>query len=159
MNSRALRMERNVLIIEKMEAQDLDEVLEIECSSSLSPWSKKMFVEEMENPLAHCFVIRMRERPGHSVIGFICFRTIGDESELLNICVHPQYRQTGIGRSLMEFYLGFCRKKRIKRFYLEVNASNESAVHLYQLFSYQSSGVRKKFYQGKFDALLMARKA
>jgi len=159
MNSCALEMELKTVMIKKMQAQDLDEVLEIERSSSLSPWSKNMFVEEMQNPRVHCFVIRTRRMPRHSVMGFVCFRNIGDESELLNICVHPQYRQMGIGRRLMEFYLAFCGKKRIKTFYLEVDASNESAVRLYQLFSYQSSGVRRKFYQGKFDALLMVRKA
>jgi len=94
----------------------------------------------------------------HPVVGFICFRNIEDESELLNICVHPHYRQSGIGKKLMQFYTGFCIKKKIKAFYLEVNASNRSAVHLYQSFSYQQLGIRKKFYQGKSDAFLMARK-
>jgi ribosomal protein S18 acetylase RimI-like enzyme len=65
----------------------------------------------------------------------------------------------GIGKKLMQFYIGFCRKMKIKTFYLEVNALNQSAVHLYQHFSYQSLGMRRKFYQGKFDALLMTKKA
>lgn len=140
-----------------MEVQDLDEVLKMQ-SSSFIPWSKNMFIEEMQNPFSYCFVINMKVRPRDQMMGFICFRNIGDESELLNICVHPQYRQMGIARKLMQFYIEFCRKKKVKAFYLEVNALNRSAVHLYQLFSYQPLGMRKKFYQGKFDALLMVRK-
>jgi ribosomal-protein-alanine acetyltransferase len=151
-------MELKRLIIKKMETKDLDEVLDMEASSSLNPWSKNMFIEEMKNPFAFCFIIKMKGIPKHQVKGFICFRNIGDESELLNICVHSQYRQMGIGKKLMQFYIGFCRKMKIKTFYLEVNASNRSAVHLYHLFSYQSLGMRKKFYQGKFDALLMVKK-
>jgi ribosomal-protein-alanine N-acetyltransferase len=142
-----------------METRDLDDVLDMEASSSLNPWSKNMFLKEMKNPFTYCLIIKMKGILKHQVMGFICFRNIGEESELLNICVHPQHRQMGIGRKLMQFYIGFCRKKKIKTFYLEVNASNHSAIRLYQHFSYQSVGMRKKFYQGKFDALLMVKKA
>ena len=141
-----------------MENKDLDEVLGMEASSFPNPWSKNMFIEEMKNPFAYCFIIKMKGISKPVVMGFICFRNIGDESELLNICVHSQYRQMGIGKKFMQFYIGFCRKMKIKTFYLEVNVSNQPAVHLYHLFSYQSLGMRKKFYQGKFDALLMVKK-
>jgi len=141
-----------------METKDLDEVSDKEAFSSLNPWSKNMFTEEMKNPFAHCFVIEMKGILNPQVLGFICFRNIGDVSELLNICVHHQYRQMGIAKKLMEFYISFCKKMKTKTFYLEVNASNQRAVHLYQLFSYESLGMRKNFYQGGFDALLMVRK-
>ena len=142
-----------------MDIKDLHEVQFIAASSSLNPWSKNMFIGEMRNSFSHCFITKIRERSNPPVLGFICFRNVEDESELLNICVHPQYRQLGIGKRLMQFYIGFCRKMKIKTFYLEVNALNQSAVHLYQHFSYQSLGMRRKFYQGKFDALLMTKKA
>ena len=153
-----MSIELKRLDIKKMEMIDLDEVLNIETFSSSHPWSKNMFIEEMKNPLAYCFIIIMQGIAEHKVMGFICFRKIEDESELLNICVHPQYRKMGIAKRLMDFYIEFCRKREIKSFYLEVNASNQPAVHLYHLFFYQSLGRRKKFYQGKFDALLMVKK-
>jgi ribosomal-protein-alanine N-acetyltransferase len=145
--------------IRKMIMQDLDEVLSIAISNSLTPWSKNMFVEEMRNPVAYCFVMVTEEGSKQPVIGFICFRNVEEESELLNICVHQAYRQLGIGKKLMEFYIDFSRRRGSKTFYLEVHPSNHTAIHLYQLFSYQSSGIRKEFYQGKFDALLMMKKA
>jgi ribosomal-protein-alanine N-acetyltransferase len=151
-------MESKKVVIKKMEAEHLADVLSIENSSSQSPWSEKMFIEELKNPFAHCFTIRTEETPQHQVTGFICFRNIRDESELFNIAVHPHFRQLGIGKTLMEFYFDFCEKRQIKSFFLEVNSSNASAIHLYQLFYYQPIGIRKKFYQEKFDALLMIRK-
>ena len=141
-----------------METEDLDEVCDMEASCSITPWSKNMFIEEMKNPFAHCFVIKMKGRLNAQVVGFICFQNIGDESELLNICVHQQYRQMGIGRKLMQFYIRFSKKTKTKTFYLEVNASNQPAVRLYELFSYESLGMRKKFYRGELDALLMVKK-
>src|SRR4030042_1892519 len=112
-----------------------------------------MFTEEMQNPSAHCFVIQMNGILRDQTVGFICFQNIENESEILNICVHPRFRQLGIGKQLMQFYIDFCRK--IKTFFLEVSASNQPAIHLYRLFSYQTVGIRKRFYQGTLDALLM----
>jgi ribosomal-protein-alanine N-acetyltransferase len=151
-------MDLGKVVIQKMESQDLDEVFSIETSASIAPWSKNMFVEEIRNPFAYCFVMRGEDGCKQPVIGFICFRNITEESELLNICVHPDYRQLGVGKRLMQFYVDFSSRRGIKTFYLEVNSSNQSAIHLYQLFSYQSSGMREKFYRGKFDALLMMKK-
>jgi ribosomal-protein-alanine N-acetyltransferase len=117
-----------------------------------------MFIEEIRNPSAFCFVIKREGEPKEPVIGFICFRNIVNESELLNIGIHLQYRLLGLGKKLMQFYMDFCCREGIQTFYLEVNSSNRPAIHLYQCFSYRSFGKRKKFYQGQFDALLMMKK-
>jgi ribosomal-protein-alanine N-acetyltransferase len=144
--------------IQKMTPQDLDEVLAIEACAPPTPWSKNMFSEEMQNPFSSCFVIKVGVELRQPIIGFICFRNIAEESELLNIAVHPHYRRLGVGIKLMEFYIDFSSQRGIKVFYLEVNSSNQSAIHLYQRFSYQSFGMRKRFYQKQFDALLMMKK-
>ncbi len=140
-----------------MDFKDLDEVISLERSNPLTVWSKEMFIGEMRNPFAYCFVTKADDGPSQPAIGFICFRNVVDESELLNICVHPDYRRLGIGKGLMQFYIEFSRQRGIKTFHLEVYSSNHSAIHLYQLFSYESSGIRKNFYQGKFDATLMTK--
>jgi ribosomal-protein-alanine N-acetyltransferase len=151
-------MEWEKVTIQKMDIQDLDEVICTESSYSGAPWSKHMFVEEMRNPFACCFVMKIGGLPRQRVIGFICFRNVAEESELLNICVHPDYRQLGAGKRLMEFYVEFSRGRGIKTFHLEVHSSNDSAIRLYRMFSYEASGMRKKFYQGRFDALLMTKR-
>ena len=142
-------------VIQKMDEKDLGEVVAIAASSTSNPWSMNMFIGEMFNPLSHCFVAKIKGCSKNPLMGFICFRIIEDESELLNICVHPQYRQLGVGKKLMQFYISLCSKMKIKTFYLEVDSSNQVAIHLYHLFTYQRVGIRKKFYRGKLDALLM----
>ncbi len=141
-----------------MDIKDLGEVLSMEAPGSLAPWSKNMFIDEMRNASAFCFVIKKEDGSEQPVMGFICFRNMAEESELLKIYVHPDHRKLGVGKKLMEFYIDFSRQRGIRTFYLEVYSSNHSAIHLYQLFSYQPSGMRRKFYQGKFDALLMTKK-
>ncbi len=141
----------------KMVPEDLTEVFSIETSDLVAPWSIKMFLAEMEHPLAHCFVVKRKDGFDHYVVGYVCFRNVTEESELLKICVHPGYRRLGIAKRLMQFYLEFSYRMGVRIFHLEVNASNHPAIHLYQSFSYQSSGARKKFYQENWDALLMVR--
>ncbi len=142
-----------------MEVGDLKPVLSMEALSSLMPWSEKMFLEEMRNPGSHCYVIKGLQEAEEQVLGFICFRRVVDESELLNLCVHPGYRRRGIGRILMKFYIDLCRDQLIHQFFLEVNAENEAALRLYRSFSYEPVGVRPRFYRGETDALLMKKTA
>jgi len=151
-------MASEIFTIKKMEVEDMDEVLPIAAASPLNPWSKDMFLGEVAHPLSHCFLIcGENDRNKDIPLGFICFRNIGEESELLNICIHPRHCQKGLGKILMEFYIDFCSKKGVKKYYLEVNPQNIPAVHLYQSFDFKPAGKRKNFYQGKYDALLMER--
>ncbi len=142
-----------------MDINDLKPVLSMEALSSLTPWSEKMFLEEMRNPASHCYVIKDLQNAGDPVLGFICFRRVIDESELLNLCVHPGYRRRGIGRVLMTFYIDLCREYHIRQFFLEVDPENQAALRLYRSLSYQPVGVRPRFYRGKTDALLMKKTA
>jgi ribosomal-protein-alanine N-acetyltransferase len=143
--------------IHPLTLQDLDPVVSIAASSSLAPWSKRMFLEEMSNPHAHCFVMKLEHPSERSVIGFICFRTLGEESEVLNLCIHDEFRRTGLGRRLMQFYLQVCKNLNARRSYLEVSITNQPALHLYRSLAYRPVGRRPRFYQGKFDALLMTK--
>jgi len=144
--------------IAKMSLEDFQEVLTISTSFPLVPWTQRMFLEEMANPLSHCFVAKLERNHGASVIGFICFRNVEDESELLHLCVHPHHRQKGIGKRLMQFYIDFCIQRGIHSFYLEVDPSNQPALHLYKGFSYNLLKVRKNFFQGNQEGWVMVKK-
>lgn len=138
-----------------MEPADLDEVLDIELRSSLVPWTRPMFLGEILNPYSHCFVMESRGARGRQIVGFVCFRHLGEESELLNLSVHPEHRSLGLGKTLMQFYTASCSEAKVKRSYLEVSSTNHPAIQLYQDFAYRSVGRRVKFYCGQWDALLM----
>jgi ribosomal-protein-alanine N-acetyltransferase len=144
--------------IQTMQIEDLDQVMSLERTNPLTVWSKQMFIEEMRHPVAYCFVMKTQDGAKHPVIGFICFRNVEEESELLNICVRPDCRRLGVGRKLMRFYVEFSRQRGIETLHLEVSSSNQPAIRLYQSLAYESSGLRKNFYQGRLDALVMTKK-
>ena len=151
-------VELDRVVIREIKPEEVGDIFSISSSSPLNPWSKRMLLEEMTNPISHSFLIQRVEKMGDiSILGFICFRNIGDESELLNIVVRPQCRQRGFGKKLMEFYIDFCSRRGINKYYLEVSTSNIEAIHLYRSFAFQPMGTKKRFYQGQFDAFLMVR--
>ncbi len=146
------------LFFRKMEVEDLEKVLSIAATDLSNPWSKNMFFEELSRPSSHCFVLFER-RHGYweELLGYICFRNLDGESELLSIAIAPGHRQRGLGKKLMEFYIDFCKQRGVKTFYLEVNPQNISALRLYQSLSYKEVGRRKNFYRNQEDALVMER--
>jgi ribosomal-protein-alanine N-acetyltransferase len=144
--------------IRKMEMNDVEDILPISATAVLNPWSKNMFLEELAQPSSHCFLLSHNsDAPKDIPLGFICFRTLGEESELLNLAIAPHHRQKGLAKKLVQFYIDFCHERGVKQFYLEVNPQNLPALRLYQSFAYKVAGKRKKFYQGQYDALLMER--
>lgn len=150
--------EEEEFTIRKMETVDVDEIFSIAATSTLNPWSRNMFLEEIAHPFSGCFLICAEEgRSTATPAGFICFRHIGEESELFNVCVHPRYRHKGLGRRLMAFYIDFCAQKGVKKIFLEVSPLNLPALRLYHSLAFQEAGIRKGFYQGKYDAILMER--
>ena len=140
-----------------MTSGELEAVQRIAATNSVNPWTEEMFRKEMGSPLSHCYIIENGGDSGDSVLGFLCFRVIAEESELLNLGVHPEHQEKGWGRALMDFYLRFCREAKVKTSYLEVDSLNHRALRLYESLSYQAVGKRKRFYQGKRDALVLKR--
>ena len=146
-------------MIHKMDESDLDEVAEMDASSRPTPWSRQSFFQELQNPFSYCFTLK-KEIDSHARnIGFLCFRIVGEESEILSLVIHPKYRRKGSGKQLMKFYIDFCSQREIKAFYLETGASNQGAICLYESFSYHPIAIKRKYYQGEEDALLMMRRA
>ena len=143
--------------IQKMTLDDLDQVVWMESRCSLVPWSREAFVNEMSSPPTHFFTLKTTGRSPTVLIGFICFRTVEDESELLNLCVHPEYQRMGFAQDMMTFYIHFCRTMNIRKMFLEVGCTNQAAIRLYESLSYEPVGKRPRFYQGRIDALVMRR--
>lgn len=142
-----------------MNVNDVGNVLPIAADTLFNPWSEKMFLEELAHSPSHCFLLYCKGDGDEEIpLGFICFRNVGEESELLNIAVSSHHRQKGLGKKLMAFYIDFCKGAGITKYFLEVSPENVSALHLYQSFGYQPTGTRKRFYQGKYDARVMEKR-
>lgn len=92
--------------------------------------------------------------------GFSLFRTVSTDAELLLLGVSPQFRKRGIGRMLLDHFIGQARDNGSSRVHLEVRDGNP-AVHMYRSAGFSCVGRRRKYYRGRtggeFDALTFSR--
>lgn len=136
-----------------MTEDDIDEVLEIENLSFPSPWSKRLFLNELVNPNSHIVLAR---DDMDTILGFVCFWIVADETHILNIAVHPGFRRRGIAKSLLTHVLEFAKNKGISYFALEVRNRNQAAIEFYKGFGFKAVGARKGYYADTGeDAILM----
>lgn len=132
---------------------DIDAVLGIEKLSFPSPWSKRLFLDELANPNSH--IILAKDDMGH-ILGFACFWIVLDEAHILKVVVHPGFRRQGVAKRLLSYVLGYVKEKRVNYFALEVRHLNEAAIELYKGFGFKVVGVRKGYYTDTGeDAVLM----
>lgn len=108
------------------------------------PWSADEFADLKKSG---CEIIASKN-------GFIVYRTVCDESEIITIGVHPDARRTGIGIALIGVMEADLKKQGVKHIFLEVAADNAPARALYEQTGFVRVGVRPKYYDG-VDAIMM----
>ena len=75
----------------------------------------------------------------------------------MNIVTKKDKREKGIGSALLQEIINFAKQKKAKTITLEVNENNKPAIKLYEKFNFKQVGLRKKYYNGIYDAILMTR--
>ncbi len=140
--------------IQKMQAEDMDEVLAIEKQSFSDPWSKKNFQAELELTFSWAWVAKLNQQ----LVGYSCCWEIEDELQIANLAVHPDYRKKGIGKKILQEILNRACQKKLKQVTLEVRESNQWGLKLYYAFGFMEIGRRKKYYQKPAeDGLILAK--
>lgn len=138
-----------------MTTQHLAEVVSIEVRCFASPWTDKMFENDLKLESARYFVAL----GGGEVIGYAGMWCVLDEAQITNVAVEPEYRRFGVGSALIGKLLEVCGKEDITTVFLEVRSSNTAAQELYGKFGFEVQGVRRGYYgDNGEDAIVMVRK-
>lgn len=125
-------------------AADLDAVLQIEQASFVNPWTREMYLAELENPgVSYCYVARNSTR---EVVGYCSFWCVVDELHINNLAVAPQYRGAGVGTALLREVMRQGARLGANRATLEVRRSNDAARRLYERLGFFVAGVRQEYY-------------
>jgi [ribosomal protein S18]-alanine N-acetyltransferase len=92
------------------------------------------------------------------VQGFLIARQVLDEMEILNLAVNPALRLRGIGSALLKSAMDWGTSKKAARAFLEVRASNETAIQFYRAHGFEIAGRRKNYYADPVeDAFVLTR--
>jgi ribosomal-protein-alanine N-acetyltransferase len=134
----------------------VDEVLAIERESFTNPWTRDMYLAELQNVgVSFCFLTRLDD--GRAV-GFCSVWRVLDELHINNLAVLPAFRRSGIAKALLDHVLREGATLGARRATLEVRQSNEAARDLYERFGFTVAGVRRDYYSKPVeDALVLWR--
>ena len=88
--------------------------------------------------------------------GYADMKTVVDEGYIGNVAVLPECRRQGIASSLIEALIERAKTEGLAFVTLEVRASNEAAISLYEKHGFFKAGLMKNYYfLPKEDAIIM----
>jgi [ribosomal protein S18]-alanine N-acetyltransferase len=125
-------------------AAEIDDVIAIEEASFTNPWTREMYLAELERPgQSFCYLARTES---DAVVGFCSFWLVVDELHINNLAVVPQERRAGIATALLRHVMAEGTRLGAVRATLEVRKSNEPARVLYERLGFAVAGVRRGYY-------------
>lgn len=143
----------STLLVEKMGASNLSEILKIERTAYSHPWTQAMFLTSLSSSDDCWLLLSEGKILGYAVVSYVL-----DEAHLLNFCISPEVSGLGLGRFLLRYLVSKAMERGSKLFFLEVRVSNQHAINLYFSEGFNEVGIRPNYYpsdKGREDAVLM----
>ena len=140
--------------VEKMTLDTLNSIKNVLISDFDDFWNYDVIKQELE--CSNSYFITVKN--DNEVMGFAGLKVILDEADIMNIVVKKSYRNNGIGSILLKHLISYAKSLNLKTITLEVNEHNLSAIRLYSKFDFDHIGIRKKYYNGESDAIIMSKK-
>jgi len=92
------------------------------------------------------------------IAGFLVARAVVAEAEILNLCVTPERRRSGLAEALLCEAVAELRRSRVDRLFLEVRESNTPAVCFYEKHNFRETGRRPGYYRDPTEAAVLMMK-
>lgn len=130
---------------------DVAVLAEMEQRCFSDAWSENMVRDLVDSSWDKVWVLE-----SETILGFINYRFIAGEGELMRIAVLPEQRGHGYSKKLMDTMMEDAFQNQITDLTLEVRAGNEPAIGLYKAYGFVEEAVRKNYYHDPTeDALIM----
>jgi ribosomal-protein-alanine N-acetyltransferase len=138
-----------------MVEDDLPGIMRTEQAAYQFPWTDTIFRDCLRVGYC-CWIVECDDE----IIAHGVMSVAAGESHILNLCVHPDSQNTGLGKDLLNHLMEISRQHGAEMVFLEVRPSNEAAIRLYMGAGFDEIGIRNNYYpseSGREDALIMAR--
>ena len=139
------------MIFAALSEKYVDGVCEIEKNVFSTPYSNKIVVDDMNNPM-HRTIVALDD--DGNVAAYCMMSFVLDEASLDRIAVKPSFRRCGVAKLLIDDMTDYCRSSGIAFINLEVRQTNSAARSLYEKCGFKQVGVRRKYYPDAEDAIL-----
>jgi len=133
---------------------DIDAIAALEAESFTNPWPREQLVWELSNSdVTRIFVMR---GDGGAIVAFCLCWVIFDELHINTLAVAPGFRRRGLATLLMQHVLAETTKEGARKATLEVRASNQAALALYERLGFRVTATRPGYYTSPDeDALIL----
>ena len=150
------RMNQQSIEITRMAMDDLNEILSIENLLFPVPWSRDVFIRELQLLISRNLVAKIHKHVSNEIGGYITYWVLPGEVHVHKIAVRKDLQKSGIASKLMTEMIRLSCEEDAAFCILEVGRSNEGAKKLYEKFGFTVTEVRSKYYsESGEDALVM----
>ena len=115
-------------------------------------WTEKDFRDFIEDPL----VFSLKIQQSGNFCGYILWREIEDEAEILTLVIAPSFQRKGMGNLLLTSLFERLKSKGISKLFLEVAEDNKSARSFYIKNGFTIVGKRPNYYERAENKLVDA---
>lgn len=141
------------MIIEKMTFNDFENIKDILQSDFDEFWNANILKSELESENSKYIVAK----ENNEIVGFAGIIITPVDTEITNIVTKKRNRKKGIGKSLLDKLIEMAKELKSETISLEVNEKNIIAIHLYEKCGFEKVGLRKKYYNGSDNAIIMTK--
>lgn len=147
-----VRKSPGLVRVREMTAEDIEDAALLEKTNlGKEAWTQKQLIDALTRDDTIYLVAAKAGR----IVGLCGVQNISGEGEITNVSVARDCRGEGIGYKMVKQLLERGVGIGIKDYTLEVRASNEPAIRLYERLGFVSEGVRPNFYdEPKDDAVI-----
>lgn len=138
--------------ISKMTLDDFEQIKDILQDEFDEFWKASILKSELESQNSKYIVAR----ENNEIVGFAGIILLPDDAEITNIVTKKSKRKKGIGNLLLAKIIEMAKQER-SVISLEVNEQNEIAINLYEKYGFEKVGIRKKYYNGIDNAIIMTK--
>lgn len=140
--------------IREMNLEDFEKISPILESEFDDFWNENVFKQELENTNSKYIVFLENDK----ILGFAGIWICIDEAHITNIVVKKSHRNKKIGSKLLEELINLSNSLNLNSITLEVRSDNLPAIKIYEKHNFENLGIRKKYYENTYDAIIMTKK-
>lgn len=138
-------------MIRQAQVSDLERIVELETKIFKTSLGYAFLKQELlENEFSRIFVYENEL----GIIGYISYRVIDQNADILNFLVEEPYQHQGIGKELFSYILLELKENNVKSLVLEVRKSNIIAQEFYKKFGAKHVHTLENYYLNE-DAYIM----
>ena len=134
-----------------MNLSDYEEIKDILVTEFDEFWKPSILESELKSENSKYIVAKENGK----IVGFAGLWFSPVDAEITNIVTKKTERKRGIGKALLDRLIEMAREAKRDNISLEVNENNVPAGSLYEKAGFEIAGIRKKYYNGKYNEIIL----